>query len=131
MKPHAASMLIYHILEARLHWNFSFRAFHDIQFQVHFMKHEILSWNTLTLVSKFHFLFSSSIKKLSLQRQDIFWQPKFRTVTHSCSVKKVFLKIFKNSQKNTYARVSFLIKFIKKRLWKRCFPVNSVKFSGP
>ena len=131
MKPCEASMLIYHILEAKVHWNFSFRAFHDIQFQVHFMKHEILSWNTFTLVSKFHFLFSSSIKKLSLQRQDIFWQPKFRTVTHSCSVKKVVLKIFKNSQKNTYARVSFLIKFIKKRLWKRCFPVNFVKFSGP
>ena len=27
-----------------------------------------------------------------------------------CSVKKVFLEISQNSQKNTYARVSFLIK---------------------
>ena len=79
MKLCAASMLIYHILEARVHWNFSFRAFHEIQFQEHFIKHEILSWNTFTLVSKFHFLFFSSIKKLSLQRKDIFWQSKFRS----------------------------------------------------
>ena len=47
----------------------------------------------------------------------------------------VFLEISQNSQENTYARVSFLIKlrpeacnFIKKRLWHRCFPVNFVKF---
>ena len=32
-------------------WNFSFKTFHEIQFQGHFVKHEILSWNTLTLVS--------------------------------------------------------------------------------
>ena len=31
-------------------------------------------------------------------------------VTRSCSVEKVLLKIFKNSQENTCARVSFLIK---------------------
>ena len=31
-------------------------------------------------------------------------------VTRSCSVKKVFLKVSQNSQKNTCARVSFLIK---------------------
>ena len=32
-------------------------------------------------------------------------------VAPRCSVKKVFLKIFKNSQENTCARISFLIKF--------------------
>ena len=51
-----------------------------------------------------------------------------------CSVKKVFLWISQNSQENTCAAVSFLIKLqrpatlIKKKLWYRCFPVNFVKF---
>ena len=60
---------------------------------------------------------------------------KCRSSHRSCSMKKVFLESSKNSQKNTCARVSFLIKqqtlacnFIKKRLWQRCFPVNFVKF---
>ena len=63
-------------------------------------------------------------------------------VSRRCSVKKVFLKISQNSQENTCARVSFLIKLhaiggvlrrsatlLKKRLWHRCFPVNFPKFS--
>ena len=49
-----------------------------------------------------------------------------------CSVKKVFLKNSQNSQKNTCARVSFLIKLqasaVFSRLWHRCFLVNFVKF---
>ena len=52
-------------------------------------------------------------------------------VAWRCSVKKLFLDILQNSQKNTCAGVSFSIKlqaeacnFIKKRLWDRCFPVN-------
>ena len=54
------------------------------------------------------------------------------------SVKKVFLEISQNSQENTCARVSFLIKLqvsglrpatlLKMRHWNRCFPVNFVKF---
>ena len=58
-----------------------------------------------------------------------------------CSVKKLFLKISQNSQENSSARVSFLIKknykkawnFIKKEtlLWHRCFPVNFAKFLRP
>ena len=45
-----------------------------------------------------------------------------------CSVKKMFLKISQNSQENTCARVSLLIKF---QAWDlhRCFPVNFLKFS--
>ena len=49
-----------------------------------------------------------------------------------CSVKKLFLEISQNSQENTCARASFLIKLqapatlLKKRLW--CFPVNFAKF---
>ena len=50
--------------------------------------------------------------------------------------KKVFLELLKNSQENTCARVSFLIKlqvpglqlYQKKRLWHRCFLVNFAKF---
>ena len=45
-----------------------------------------------------------------------------------CSIKKLFLIIFQNSQESDCARVSFLLKlqvsacnFIKKRLWNRCF----------
>ena len=56
-------------------------------------------------------------------------------VVQRCSVKKLFLEISQNSQKNTCARVSFLIKLqarpvtlLKKRLWHRCFPVNFMKF---
>ena len=36
----------------------------------------------------------------------------------------MFLKIYQNSQENTCARASFLLK---KRLWHRCFPVNFAK----
>ena len=43
--------------------NFSFRAFHEIQFEGHFMKHEMLTWNPLTLVFKFHCVRFLSIKK--------------------------------------------------------------------
>ena len=39
--------------------------------------------------------------------------------------KKVFFEISQKSQKNTCARVSFLLK---KRLWHRCFPMNFAKF---
>ena len=52
-------------------------------------------------------------------------------VTGSCSVKKVFLEIWQNSQENTCGRVSFSIKLqalLKKRLWRRCFPVDFAKF---
>ena len=48
---------------------------------------------------------------------------------------RVFLDILQNSQENTCAGVSFLIKLqarpatlLKKRLWRRCFPVNFAKF---
>ena len=51
--------------------------------------------------------------------------------------KKVLLEISQNSQENTCARVSFLIKLqtppatlLKKSLWRRCFPVNFAKFLG-
>ena len=52
--------------------------------------------------------------------------------TRGVPLKKLFLEIPQNSQENTRARVSFLIKLqstlLKKRLWHRWFPVNFVKF---
>ena len=46
-------------------------------------------------------------------------------IVERCSVKNVFLEISQNSQENTCARVSFLIKFstssLKKRLWTCVF----------
>ena len=57
-------------------------------------------------------------------------------VVWRCSAEKVFLEISQNSQQSTCARVSFFNKvaglrratLLKKRLWHRCFPVNSAKF---
>ena len=48
-------------------------------------------------------------------------------------VEKVFLVVPQNSQKNTCAKVSFLItlqacNLLKERLWHRCFPGNFAKF---
>ena len=58
-------------------WKFSFRAFHAIQFQGHFMEYEIRSWNTFTSVSNIHrvmFLINKKIAKDIVkrpQRKDI------------------------------------------------------------
>ena len=55
-------------------------------------------------------------------------------VAGRCSVKKVFLEIWQNSQENTCGRASFSIKLqalLKERLWRRCFPVNFAKFLRP
>ena len=59
----------------------------------------------------------------------------YRSNNRRCSVKIVFLEVSQNSQENTCARASFLIKLqafkvaslrpetlLKKRLWHRCFP---------
>ena len=61
--------------------------------------------------------------------------PYAEAVVQICSVNQVFLEISQNSQENTCARVSFLIKLqelpatiLKKRLWYRCLPVNFVIF---
>ena len=53
---------------------------------------------------------------------------RFRSSCWTCSKKKVFSEISQNSQKNSCARVSSLMKFflLKMRLW--CFPVNFAKF---
>ena len=72
----------------------------------------------------------------------VLWEKVFHNISEAavrrCSVEKVFLEISQNSQEDTCVRVSFLIKLqasglrpatlLKKRLWRRCFPVNFVKF---
>ena len=55
----------------------------------------------------------------------------FRSSHQRCYIKKLLLETSQNSQENSCARASFLIKLqvvpatlLKKRLWRRCFPVN-------
>ena len=50
-----------------------------------------------------------------------------RTSQRKCSVKKIFLKIYKISRENACVGVCFL-NFIKKRLQHRCFLVKFAKF---
>ena len=63
---------VYYILKGKdTLRNFSFRAFHEIQFQRYFMKHEILSWNTFTLRSNIPCVCFSSIKNSVCREIDI------------------------------------------------------------
>ena len=60
--------------------------------------------------------------------------PITEAVARRCSVKKVFLEILRNSQENTCARVSFLIKlqacnFIKKETLAQVFSCEFCKIS--
>ena len=61
--------------------------------------------------------------------------PKIENSRSSHQRTSMFLEILQNSQENTCARVSFLIKLqavpatlLKKRFWHGCFPVNFAKF---
>ena len=76
-------------LKGRTHWNFSLRAFHEIQFLGHFINHEIISWNTFALVCQCHCVCFSSIKKLCLQRKDIFWQQKCNSINFVAQNKNI------------------------------------------
>ena len=80
-------------------WNFSFRAFHEIQFQGHFMKREILSWNTFTLVSNIHYVCFSSIKI-------VFAEKRYR-VENSKIPKRIWMKpcLKTRSDKSTCANI--------------------------
>ena len=50
-------------LKGRIHWNFYFRVFHEIQLQGYFMKYEMFSLNTFTLVCQFYYVCFSLPKK--------------------------------------------------------------------
>ena len=53
---------------------------------------------------------SICIHSLTFRFSDLLRPRNTEAVAQKCSVKKVFLKILQNSQENTCARVSFLIK---------------------
>ena len=76
-----------------------------------------------------------SVKKkkiIKFTRKHLCWSLIFNTVVRLRAVlKKVFLKNSQNTQENTCARVSSIIKlkvFLKKEILAQVFPVNSVKF---
>ena len=50
-----------------------------------------------------------------------------KAIARRCSVKKVFSEISQNLQENTCSRVRPAT-LLKKRLWRRWFPVNFAKF---
>ena len=89
-------------------------------------------WETLRFISNrdlfrysHHRKYPTSCKQaLNLRRSWV----QTEAVVQRCSVKKVFLEISINSQENTCARVSFLIKLQAWGLKHSCFPVNFVKF---
>ena len=91
-------------------WKFPFRAFHEIQFQGHFMKHEILSWNTFTLISSILCVCFSSIKKI------MFTEKRYRVKFNSI---KNYLLLIKQKQK--YSKIP-------KHIWMRpCSKTRSEK----
>ena len=57
------------ILDKVQHETFVPELFHEIQSREHFMKHGIISWNTLTLVYIFHCVYFSSIKNCVYREQ--------------------------------------------------------------
>ena len=106
-----------------------------------------LGWNCLAFLNLsfvcYSWMLFGLILSLYVKANSIQWvrsrarlvtkrQEKTEAVSQSCSVKKLFIEISQNSQENTFARVSFLLKLLKKllkkRLWHRCFPVNFAKF---
>ena len=56
----------------------------------------------------------------------LYYRSNTEAVAQRCSVKKVFLEIWQDSQENTC--VSLFFNKIKKRFWYRCFRVNFGKF---
>ena len=53
---------------------------------------------------------SEHLSEFATLHVNAFWGVVIEVVVQRCSVKKVFLEISQNSQENTCARVSFLIK---------------------
>ena len=90
------------------------------------MKHEIRSWSTFTLISKFHCVPFSSIKKLWLQRKHIFWNlialhsicySKNKNKKKSKRPKRIWMKLWlknrnnKNAFHNIFSVLLFTDKF--------------------
>ena len=99
-------------------WNFisaktckQLETFHHRQEWFHPGTSFILGWN-FTCKHPLNLLPSRNIEAVALR----------------CSLKKVFLEIWQNSQENTCARGLSPATLLKKTLWHRFFPVNFVKF---
>ena len=81
------------------------------------------------------FLSGFDLMGATMYSSEVKYKGNAKAVVQRCSVKKVFLNISQNSQENTCARFSFLIKlqtwclqFYYKRDCHRCFPVNFAIF---
>ena len=118
--------------------------FSKIQIQHRILLKARLSTHVLSLIT-FILLLTLIAKSLMHRYQFIFLmililrnfkELVIEAVALTCSAKKVFLEISQNSQENTCARVSFIIKFaglrsatlLKRRLQHRYFPVYFAKF---
>ena len=87
------------------------------------LKNMLYTANFFVIISIVEFWTDHITKFVSTVLQNL------EAVVQWCSMKKVFSEISQNSQENTYARVSFLIKFswsLQLRHW--CFAVNTAKF---
>ena len=81
-------------------WIFCFWVFHEMQFQGHSMKHKVLSWNTFTLVYKFHCLYFSSTtttkcfnsKKMSFDGENLIALVLINEICHSKNKNKNIIK---------------------------------------
>ena len=73
------------------------------------------------------FTWNFNVESMASQLGCVHWEMIIEAVVQRCSVKKLFLKILKNSQESTCARVSLLIKlqtsgnFIKKEALAQVF----------
>ena len=88
----AIKQVVEKLLRQRNTVNISFGAFNEIQFQGHFMKHEILSWNLFTFVFKLHCVLFSSVKKIVFTETR--YLPKFNSI-------KLYLLLIKQKQNNS------------------------------
>ena len=71
---------VFHILREGYTVKSFFQGIYEMQFQGHFMKYEILSWNTFTSLSKIHrvmFLFNKKIVKDIVKRSQRRYSVKF------------------------------------------------------
>ena len=94
-------------------------------------------YHYLCVVFRWYFSSSTCVRRLKVVMLNfcLAWLHK-EAVVIRCSVKKVFLEISQNSQENTCARASFLIKlqasglqlYQKRDSAHSCFPVNFTKF---
>ena len=120
---------------SRIHANISMFGTKKEYFQNYFLSSSISQWNELDInirnadsLASFKSNFLKFIRSVSNSICNIH---NLEAVARRCSVKKMFLKISKNSQESTCVRVSFLIKlgsFIKRETVAQVFFCEFLKF---